>query len=151
MSNSNVRSLLLQVTGGQILIPSAVVAEVLSYQSSEAVPDSPAWLGGILRWRGQSLPVIQIEHLLGIPFKDASHKRIVVFYGIYTPDALPFYAILAKEMPSSITINATSLSNPKAIKRAGILASANIQERSVWLPDLEYLEQLLQKYHPAAK
>jgi chemosensory pili system protein ChpC len=144
MSNGSVRSLLLQVTGGQLLVPSAVVAEVVTYREPEQSGAAFPWLHGVMRWRGQSLPVLSLEHLLGIPVKDAkTHVRIVVLYGIYHPEQIPFYALLAKGMPSSVTINPASLHSAKAIKRPGVTASANIEERTVWLPDFVYLEKLL--------
>lgn len=142
-----IRSLLIPLNGGQLLLPSAVVAEVTPYHKPETVADSyPDWLLGIVHWRDQSVPLVSIEKLLSLSMVIPTAKhRLVVFYGLESTQ-LPFYAIVAAEVPRVINISESSLSNPGVETRPGLVFSAIINNKeTAWLPDLGYLENLLRK------
>lgn len=143
----SIRSLLVHVSGGQFLMPSSVVAEVISYRPPEDKRDKPAWLKGMMRWRGETIPLVSMEKLLGIEPKDEDNKerRIIVLYGIFNPKALPFYAIISKDMPHSVIVGIETLQSPKSVKKSGVTASATIEEKTAWLPDFDYLEKLFQQ------
>jgi chemosensory pili system protein ChpC len=143
----SIRSLLVHLTGGQLLMPSSVVAEVLSYHEPEDKREKPAWLIGMMKWRGETIPLTSIEKMLGIEAtqEPSKEQRIIILYGIYTPQTLPFYAILSKDMPTSITVGVEAQQNPKPVKKDGISASVVVENKTAWLPDFEYLENLFQQ------
>ena len=142
----SIRSLLIKLSGGQLLMPSAIVAEVLSYREPDDPRDKPAWLLGMMRWRGESIPLTSMEKLLGIPPKEKSaEQRIIVLYGIYNPQTLPFYAILSTDLPHALMVGVETQQNPKPVKKDGVAASVNIDDKTTWLPDFEYLEKLFQQ------
>lgn len=143
----SIRSLLVHLTGGQLLMPSSVVAEVISYREPENKRDKPAWLAGVMKWRGETIPLVSVEKLLGIEPKleNPKEQRIIILNGIYTPQNLPFYAILSKDMPHSLTVGIETQQNSKPVKKDGILASVMIEDQTTWLPDFEYMEKLFQQ------
>jgi chemosensory pili system protein ChpC len=142
-----IRSLLIPLNGGQLLLPIAAVAEVTPYHKPETVAtSSPDWLLGVVHWRNHSVPLVSIEKLLSLSTVIPTTKhRLVVFYGLESTQ-LPFYAIVAAEVPRVINLSESSLSNPGVETRPGLVFSAIINNReTVWLPDLGYLENLLRK------
>ena len=44
-----------------VLVPSAVIAEIISVENIEELPDSPAWLIGRFKWRGNDIPLLSFE------------------------------------------------------------------------------------------
>ena len=51
---TDIRGVLIGVTGAKLLLPNASVAEVITYSLPEPVPDAPSWLYGRIRWRGSA-------------------------------------------------------------------------------------------------
>ena len=142
-----IRSLLIPLKGGQLLLPSAVVAEVTAYHQPEAMAGAyPDWLLGISHWRKQQVPLVSIEKLLSLSSVVPTTKhRLVVFYGLDSSH-LPCYALVAAEVPRVVTISEDSLTNPGVETRPGLVFSVTINNKeTAWLPDLVYLETLLRK------
>ena len=51
--STDIRGVLISVTGGKMLLPNASVAEVITYSDPEPVVGAPAWLLGRARWRAR--------------------------------------------------------------------------------------------------
>lgn len=137
-----VRSLLITITGGKLLLPSAVVAEVLSYREADTPVEEPEWFLGILDWRHQKIPLISLEKFFGLSRQTIPEDpRLIVLYGVYQPDILPFYAFVAQDMPHSLSVKPDTLRAPKAASRAGLLAGVTVNDQTGWLPDLEKVEK----------
>ncbi|OQW91021.1 MAG: hypothetical protein BWK79_18020 [Beggiatoa sp. IS2] len=143
-----VRSLLIPIKGGKLLIPSAIVAEVTSLFTFKAIPgNSYDWLDGMLDWRGQNVPLLNIEKILALsPDKKPKRPRVIVLYGLEIGQTIPFYALLASDIPRTLILTEENLIKISEGKRhSGIVFHAKIMEENVWLPDLNYLEQLLKE------
>jgi chemosensory pili system protein ChpC len=145
MSVSPIRSLIIPVTGGHLLAPSAAIAEIVNYRDPDIPMEEPEWLLGLWNWRNQKIPLISIEKMLGInAAREMDEPRVIVFYGLYHTAALPFYGILARSMPHTLSIKPGLLSASKQINRPGLLASVMINDQQLaWLPDLQNIEQQL--------
>ncbi len=148
MSNNNaVRCLLIPFGAGQLLLPTAVIAEVTFYNEPEQLNNNdPDWLLGIINWRDQRIPLISIEKALSLPIIHSVNKaRTVVLYGLESPHTLGFYAFKTVDVPRTITATADNLiNNPNADKYTGLLFNVTVhQTENAWLPDLSYVENLL--------
>ncbi len=146
--NNSIRSLLVPMNGGQLLLPSAVVAEITAYHSPEIVREkSPEWFAGLIEWRGQRLPLVFLEKVLALPTANPTARfRTLVLYGLESPQTLPFYALVTADIPHVLSVNEESLSQVNEEKRNGLLATVKINQQDVaWIPDLTYLEHLLRK------
>ena len=149
MLNKTVRCLLIPIGGGQVLLPNAVVAEVCSCDEPEPVAENqPNWLLGLINWRDQNIPLLSIEEALSLPPAETIIKkyRTVVVYGLETTQSMPFYAFRAVEVPRSLTVKEAELTHSNAEVRMGLVFSATYNDETVWLPDLNYLENLLRKF-----
>ena len=147
--NSVVRSLLIPIQEAQLLLPSAVVAEVTPYSQPDKTFDSyPEWWLGIIAWRNQQVPLIAIEKLLS-SFLSAppptTKYRTIILYGLESSQ-VPFYALVAIDVPKAIEVSEESLSYPKGDMPAGLAFSVTMNnQETVWLPDLTYIENLIKK------
>ncbi|MCP4695702.1 MAG: hypothetical protein GY862_02465 [Gammaproteobacteria bacterium] len=138
-----VLSLLIPLSGGQLLVPSAVVAEVINYRTPDILLEGAPGLMGMLDWRGHEVPLLSVEKALKLSVKTPIvEPRIAILYGLESPDSLPFYSLLTRTTPRTILVARDSFTSPRAIKRAGFLASISINQQTAWLPDLCHLEKL---------
>lgn len=101
---SPVRALVLPLLGEDVLLPSAVVAEVIGYTRPEPLDGAPEWLLGTLEWRGQRVPVVAIEAAMGAQGAgraedEGRRARIVVLYGLNSRLAVPYYGVLTQGVP----------------------------------------------------
>lgn len=144
-----VRSLLIPIHSGQLLLPSAVIAEVTAYTVPDIIADTqPDWLLGMVTWRNQHVPLLSIEQVLGLPVESVTaDARIVVLYGLESPQTMPFYAFIASDIPSALAVNEESLTGTTGgDKQKGLVFSVTTTEHNeAFLPDLTYLENLLRK------
>jgi chemosensory pili system protein ChpC len=147
-NNSAVRCILIPFGSGQLLLPTAVIAEVTSYKEPEQLDnDQPDWLLGIINWRKQRIPLISIEKTLSLPMIHPVNKiRTIVLYGLKSPHTMAFYAFQTIDVPRTIAAVTKSnlINNPKVEKNIGLLFNVKVhQADTAWLPDLNYLEENL--------
>ena len=78
-STREIRGLMIQVTGGRVLLPNATVAEVITYSVPEKIPNAPDWLLGRLSWRGWRLPLFSFSMLSGSATQESySNAKVAV-------------------------------------------------------------------------
>jgi chemosensory pili system protein ChpC len=154
MANADpiVRSLLIPVEGGKLLVPGAVVAEVASFQAPEKIEENSCdWLQGIVAWRGQRIPLLLVERILALATTSnnelAKKRRIVVLYGLEISQTIPFYGLLTTDIPKTLILTQNSLTLVReGKKRSGIAFYVKLpEEETVCLPDLIHLEHLLRE------
>lgn len=146
--NQAVRSLLLPLGDSFLLLPSTLIAEVIPYREPENLVDNaPDWLQGRLHWRGQDLPLLSLEVILGIGEAEDEDElpdyRIIILYGLKDIEKLPFYAFVSDGMPRTLNITPDSLGQPETLPQAGLLAEVAVIEQSAYLPDLDYIQDLI--------
>ena len=56
---------ILRFAGGRYAVDMASVAEVVPVPVLTRIPGGPAWLSGVVNWRGRVLPVIDLRPLVG--------------------------------------------------------------------------------------
>ncbi|MCV6637891.1 chemotaxis protein CheW [Candidatus Albibeggiatoa sp. nov. NOAA] len=147
---ANVRSLLIPIGDKQILLPSAVIAEIAPYAEPEPFAEDSSLLGTV-EWRQQIVPVLSIQHLFQLPEpKTTLRQRLVVLYGLEAVSILPFYAFVASGVPRTVTTTEESLSTASNLQMTGLTCelSAKIPDHDdaiAWIPDLTFLENTLRK------
>lgn len=149
---SAIRSLFLPVSGDPLLLPSVVLAEVISYRTPESFHGSPSWLLGLIEWRGISVPVISFEEFdgqfnSGIPLG----TRIAILNGITGNPQVPFLGLRIQGIPRLVLVREGDLtirvdkatptdSNPN------MYMTVELSEQPVLIPDLEAIESLISSY-----
>ena len=142
----SVRSLLLPLSGGFLLVPNTAVAEVTSYVSPTAVPEAPAWLRGMVSWRGHLLPMISFEALLGeAPDRSEGDLRMAVFNTLNGTTELPFLAVRISGIPRLLQASRTGVVRREqaGASQAGVLSRVSVGGVDAVIPDLDVLERLL--------
>jgi len=102
-----VRSTIIPLHGLELLVPNAVIAEVVEYKAPQAIEGNlPRWLLGAMAWRGLTLPLVSLEFLLGkkqIP--STTRGRIVVLYGLGPArKQLPYFGMVSRDLPRLVHV-----------------------------------------------
>ena len=80
--------LLFDLDADRYAIAAIAIAEVLARGPVKAVPAAPAWIAGLIDYRGALVPVIDVPRLaLGRPARDLRSTRLVIAYDDATDTA----------------------------------------------------------------
>ncbi len=151
-AREQVQALLLPLQQAALLVPTALVAEVVNYDELHAVPRSADWMLGLFNWRARPVPVVSFEALLGgAPGVPGRRSKVVVFYPLPGRKSWEFFGVLsaAEPQPRDFTdIEAANL-RAAAVESANtyIAMSLRLGNLTAGIPDFEALGRL---FYPAA-
>ena len=143
---TTVRSQLIPLADMRLLLPTTCIAEIVDWREPEAVDGAPAWLLGILEWRGLRIPLLSFEAANGRPRGEVSRRgRIAVLNGIGGDPELPFYALQLQGIPRLVQVDQANIGT---ISEPGeslplVRDHAMLQDAEVLIPDLDGLEALI--------
>ncbi|MCU7923310.1 MAG: chemotaxis protein CheW [Candidatus Thiodiazotropha sp. (ex Dulcina madagascariensis)] len=105
-----VRSVLIPLHEQRLLLPNAVIAEVMDYQQPEPADDAPAWFLGNLAWRGVMMPVVSFEGMRGervvIP---GQRGRILIINALSGDERLSHIGLVLQSIPSLVRVSAENV------------------------------------------
>jgi len=147
MSENNpiLRTLLIPLQRGQIILPSATMVEVLPYSPPEPVAGMPNWVLGRIPWQRGSIAVVSMDTLVHNDIPEfGTRSRIAVLAGLGTVAGIDHYAILIQAVPRLVTLERNLITpDPSAEARPGVLTPVKIARRAAYIPDLSHIEQVL--------
>ena len=146
-----VRSLWIPLREVNMLLPHVAVAEVGSYRMPEEQPDTPDWLLGTIDWRGQIIPVISLELLCGdrIPANPV-YSRLIVINSVRTDSRVHHYAIVAAALPRSVQFDNSIADDFESCDLPALQCRVYLGREQAVIPDLDYLQGMLEQHWPAA-
>lgn len=144
MSASEVVSLVIPMQGMGLLVPNAMVAEIVPFAGMEAKTKGPDWLLGEVQWRGQKLPLMSFESANGegmvLP---RPGSRFAVLNAITGAGGRQFYAILVHGNPTKAEFAPGSLEPVEGPDALAVKAYVRYQDAILRIPDPDVLEPLL--------
>ncbi len=150
-TTGDVRSVLLPLDEGVLLLPNAAVSEVIGYQNPEPLKDKPGvpeWLQGMLSWRERNVPLISFESAIGQPKGEVGHRaRIAICNTLNGNSEVPFVAIQLKSAPHLVRATEESVGPVESPSKTSdmILTSVSVNGEEAWVPDLDHLERVVQQ------
>jgi chemosensory pili system protein ChpC len=145
-----VRSLLISVGSQQLLVPTAVVAEIVSLTAPIPVENSPSWLLGRIAWRGLLVPLVSFQAMQGKGIEPVRPgRRVAIFNTLRDDPALPFYALLVRGIPHMVQAGTESVIALDDGGVAPVLAEQRVRvgDDEALIPDLDGIENLLVDAH----
>ncbi|MEM1080112.1 MAG: chemotaxis protein CheW [Pseudomonadota bacterium] len=145
MSELEIRSILIPVTAGEILIPNANIAEVVAYSPPEGEETGPDWILGNVIWQGWQVPVISFPMLTEQTDSEATEDaKICISKCLIDNERLPFIGILAQGFPSLVTLTESLLTEvPDGGKHIAMAGEVVVGDRQAIVPDLNRIGQLV--------
>jgi len=146
---SEVRGLLLPLHSGQLLIPNMLMPEVIGYREPDEIPrGAPDWLLGVVVWRHFPVPLVSFDVLLGAAEQEVGHRaRIALCKTISGESKRPYTALLIQSIPRLVSVTKQSISaiQDDNTQLPMLAHHVNINDQEAWIPDLDALEQSLEK------
>ncbi len=145
---NEVRSVLIPLSDRQLLLPNAVVAEVMGYQPPVPVEDVPDWFLGHMVWRGIMIPVVSFEALLGKPAVTPGPRgRIAIMNSLNHHPRYSHFGVVVQAIPSLVRVSADNVSpvaTPDDEAAEGVIRQAvELDMSPAYIPDLDGIEQRL--------
>jgi len=98
-----IKCVILTLRKENVIVPNAVVAEIISVKDINKVEDAPAWYLGRLNWRGADVPLLSFEAAGGnVISKVNLNTQAVVLYGVGAGEvvgAVPYLALVMSGVP----------------------------------------------------
>lgn len=150
-ADDGVRSMWIPLRGVNMLLPSVSVAEVNNYQMPKELPDTPDWLLGTIAWRDQTVPVISLEVLCGekVP-ANLVYSRIIIVNSIRPESPVRFYAIVAAGLPKLIRFDEVAAGDTEISTLDTLQCRVTVNHETAVIPDLGYIQGLLEQYRDIA-
>lgn len=143
-SGVTVPTYLVPLQKSRLLLPAAVVAEIIPYEPLQRIAGTPDWFVGILSWRAVQIPVLSYEMLTidrgSFSLVSVASASLIIVRALRTREDRPFYAIVSQAVPDLIQISGDAISDSMEEIEETELAKAKIGEALFSIPDLEYIE-----------
>ena len=133
--------LLLGLNELNMLVPRALVAEVIKYAFVEIKHDETTGLNSF-DWRGCQVPMVPGDLIGQLDAKEFDEEaRVLIFYGLRHPQDLPFYAITATKSPQLLQVGDEDLvEDIESELQAVELMKIVINGSGAFIPKIDYLE-----------
>lgn len=142
-------ALLLTAAGRRILVPRALVAEVVSATVLELAADGASGLEEF-SWRGRRVPLLRAAALAEAPAPAAAadgqpeETAIAVFHGLRQQAQLPFYGLLVAHSPRVLRLGEDDLEEVTGVPLpATELMRVRVQGEDASIPRVDQLESNL--------
>ncbi len=145
MSDIEIRSIMIPVTGGELLIPNANIAEIVAYSTPESEDRGPGWILGNVIWQGWQVPVISIPILTEqVEAEDTVDAKICISKSLISNERLPYIGILAQGFPRLVTLTRDLVTEvPDSSSHIALAGDVLIGDRQASVPDLNRIGQLV--------
>ena len=141
-----VRSLWIPMRDMNLLMPNVAVAEIGSYRTPEAIPGMPEWFLGTVNWQGSDIPVISLESLCGMSAdSDQVFLRLMIVNSVRPDSPVSHYAIVTAGLPGMIQFGSDTANDVKEFEGDALKCTVHIGNEKASIPDLEYLQGLLEE------
>lgn len=146
-----VRSLWVPLRGMNLLLPSAAVMEISSYRVPRACPENPDWLLGMVRWNEREIPLVSLESLCGLAYSsNPVFSRLMIVNSVRADSVIDKYAIVTAGLPGLLQLDADSVDEVSTYVKDGLKCMVRIGNEEAAIPDLDYLQELLEQQFDAA-
>ncbi len=144
MSNE-IRAVLIPIEEDRkLLLPNAMVAEVLGMRSIENTNQDVDWMLGTVSWRGWEIPLIDFAVLTGADAETDINTsyNLAVLKSINHPEDMPYFAVLSRGIPKLQLVSRgdMQLHEQKKINHNAIASLVSIQDEMADIPNMNYLE-----------
>jgi len=145
----DIRALMITVANGRVLVPNALVSEIITAASPEPIAGAPSWIRGRVNWRGWRVPLFSFSMLAGMAETEpALNAKITLLKALGGNPRMPFLAMTCIGFPRLTTVAAAELlpagsAGVGARRRPGILMEILLREDRAMLPDLPSIETMI--------
>ena len=146
-TRDKVRSLWVPLREMNLLLPNVAVAEIGSYRAPEPRADMAEWFLGMVRWREKTIPVISLEAVYGLNVpSNPVFSRLMIVNSVSPGSPIEHYAIVTAGLPGLIRFGDDTADEVVGYENDGLKCIVRIGQEEAVIPDLEYLQGLLEQH-----
>lgn len=141
-----VRSIILPLSGDALLLPGAMLAEVLSCGDLKPIDDAPQWLVGSISWRERELPVIDLSGQRDGPSSEGEQHKLAVVYALHASAQLRCYGLLCNAVPRPVQASPLSVkasAGSESVERKFEAQAVRVDGERAYIPDIDALESAM--------
>lgn len=145
MADTEIRSVMVPLTGVEMLIPNATVAEVVAFSDPAPIPEAAEWLLGTVLWQGWQVPLVSFSRLIEESETESTGgARMCVTKTIINNERMPYVAILTQGYPRLITVTDDNFEEvPTETNPIAVAGRVRIDGNEAVIPDLDRLGHLV--------
>ena len=149
----HVASQVLSLNGERIILPNTAVAEIIPYVMADSLSENmkkaaPAWLLGMIAWRGISVPLLSMETMLGSEYEQPDKRSsIAVINAIGDTAGVPFFAIVTQGIPRLLQVTGDTLNLIEESGDSHKAAACHVvlEGDVAIIPDMDAVEAMLKQ------
>lgn len=146
-SQEKIRGLWVPLRGMNLLLPNMAVAEISSYRVPKIRPDLPEWILGTVKWHGEEIVVISLEVICGMNVpSNPVFSRLMVVNSVRPDSPVQNYAIITAGLPGLIQFGEDTPDEYDDLEEDGLKCVVRIGNEEAIIPDLDYLQGLLEEH-----
>jgi len=138
----------------KVLLPNAIIAEVISCSHLNEIDNSPNWLLGSFDWRGYEIPVICYNTLAtGRRSSNKKIDRVAVIKALGDVELMPYFAMVVDGVPrlQLITQGDLQVHEAEETDSNAIASKVTIHDEMSEIPNIRYIEHVLSVAMPQKK
>jgi len=145
-ADGEIRCMLLPLREGRLLLPTAVVAEIIGYRTPDPLAHKATWLQGRVNWHQRSILVIDFERMLGRPDVGSGvRQRIAVCFALNPDEGWPLLGLVAQGIPRLLRVNREVMESARSGPPGDspIRMTLWVSGEELMVPDIDYLQARL--------
>lgn len=144
---NEVRGIMIPVTNEKrVLLPNAIIAEVVSNSEINTVEGTSDWFLGNINWRGYNVPVISYDTLsTGRRENLDKNIRVAVIKSLGNIETMPYFGLLVKGVPrlQLVTQGDLQVHESESNDSNAIASKVTIQDEMSEIPNIRFIEYVL--------
>jgi len=129
-----------------LLLPTAVMEEVIDFQQPAEIEFSPPWLLGQVEWDNRQVPVFSFTALINgtDPGQVPNSAKIMILKSLTDSSRVPYLGVLLHGLPKPVTVKPEQLLETGDEKKSlGVFRRVMYAEENAIIPDLDRLAHLV--------
>lgn len=139
---SEIRAILAPISGGRVMLPGSVVAEVIDISELRAIKAAPDWVMGEIDWQDWRVPLVSFAMLGGTAETETPDpkSRALIIKSLAEAAGTPYIGLLISGVPRLCSIKDSGLTEPdSASDYPCVFREVTFEERRVLIPELDQL------------
>jgi chemosensory pili system protein ChpC len=139
--HSELTCVLIPLRGGQLLLPSVCIAEIMPWRRIKVLEGLPDWCLGLLGWRGETVPVVRFERLNQPRAEGPAPGRCLVVMNRTGGNGVPFYAMASEGLPRLVQLSEGDLNEQDDRLGRAEARIVKLGAETASIPNLHFLEE----------
>jgi len=146
-SVTQIATLLIPVSGRQLVLPNVNIAEIIPYVAPTPVDDVPNWYLGSFVWRATRVPLVVFEAINDEPFTSPIlNRRIAILNNVTGDPTLPFCGIITEGLPRLMRLLPEEIAEDTEVPAGPAeIARVLVNGERASIPDVAYIQNQVLK------